>query len=374
MNDLQLTLLIVGGGGIAAMIGYNWWQDYRLRKQATERFGETDQDPLLNNNSSKQNYERTEPGFTGAQDQSIGTYQGDSQKELSGEFTDPLSNSDGSVSDLTINDENLKNEPQNLIDKKIFADFIIRFDETKDANTWKSLTDGLEQINRKRIVYSASPDSADSIETLWFKAQPYQGMAKSLKASVQIANRKGPLSSIEFSEVLGKLKRFAEDQNADIEFPEMKEVVAKAETLDQAAAALDTLLGLHCLLPDTVQESIAVDMLAAAGWVQKGHQWFLSDSSGTLATMVIHNAPGKRLLSFSIDVPNSAEPIKALGDIVTVCHGMNEKFGAPLMDDSGRTLSTQAIEGIYNQLIERVRDLTDSGFKPGTPIARILFS
>ena len=43
MNDLQLTLLIVGGGGIAAMIAYNWWQDYRLRKQASERFGETDE-------------------------------------------------------------------------------------------------------------------------------------------------------------------------------------------------------------------------------------------------------------------------------------------------------------------------------------------
>ena len=64
MNDLQLTLLIVGGGGIAAMIGYNWWQDYRLRKQASERFGETDQDPLLNTaGSGKSAFERSEPGF-----------------------------------------------------------------------------------------------------------------------------------------------------------------------------------------------------------------------------------------------------------------------------------------------------------------------
>lgn len=360
MNDLQLTLLIVGGGGIAAMIAYNWWQDYRLRKQASERFGETDQDPLLNTGSVKSGFERTEPGFSGSQDFAPSTEFDESSLEAS--FDAPQ------------NDSHLQNEPQMTIDKRLFADFIIRFDEEKDANTWKTLVDGLEQINRKRIIYSASPDTAESAEILWFKASPYIGTAKSLKASVQIANRKGPLSSIEFSEVLGKFKRFAEDQNADIEFPEMKEVVAKAETLDQAAAALDTLLGLHCLLPETVQESTAVDMLAVAGWVQKGHQWFLSDESGTLASMVIHNAPGKRLLSFSIDVPNSAEPIKALGDIVTVCHGMNEKFGAPLMDDSGRTLSTQAIEGIYNQLIERVRNLTDSGFKPGAPVARILFS
>ena len=360
MNDLQLTLLIVGGGGIAAMIAYNWWQDYRLRKQASERFGETDQDPLLNTSSVKSSYERTEPGFSGSQEF-------DSSPEL---------DETGGEADFNAHraDSHLQNEPQMTIDKRLFADFIIRFDEDKDANTWKALIDGLEQINRKRIIYSASPDAAENADTLWFKASPYEGTAKSLKASVQIANRKGPLSSIEFSEVLGKFRRFAEDQNADIEFPEMKEVVAKAETLDQAAAALDTLLGLHCLLPETVQESTAVDMLAVAGWVQKGHQWFLNDESGTLASMVIHNAPGKRLLSFSIDVPNSAEPIKALGDIVTVCHGMNEKFGAPLMDDSGRTLSTQAIEGIYNQLIERVRNLTDSGFKPGAPVARILFS
>ncbi|MEW6205772.1 MAG: hypothetical protein AB1516_10670 [Pseudomonadota bacterium] len=360
MNDLQLTLLIVGGGGIAAMIAYNWWQDYRLRKQASERFGETDQDPLLNTATTKSGFERTEPGFSGSQ-----------SFESSPEFDE--TSGEGSL-DAPQNDSHLQNEPQMTIDKRLFADFIIRFDEDKDANTWKALVDGLEQINRKRIIYSASPDAGESAETLWFKASPYAGTAKSFKASVQIANRKGPLTSIEFSEVLGKFRRFAEDQNADIEFPEMKEVVAKAETLDQAAAALDTLLGLHCLLPETVQEGTAVDMLAVAGWVQKGHQWFLNDESGTLASMVIHNAPGKRLLSFSIDVPNSAEPIKALGDIVTVCHGMNEKFGAPLMDDSGRTLSTQAIEGIYNQLIERVRNLTDSGFKPGAPVARILFS
>lgn len=360
MNDLQLTLLIVGGGGIAAMIAYNWWQDYRLRKQAKERFGESDQDPLLNVAQGNTVHQRTEPGF-------------ESDPFVSPDLSETTA-IQGSLGNDSA-DSNLQNIPQHPIDKRIFADFIVQFEEGKDANTWKALTDGLEQINRKQIVYSVSPDAVVGAgESFWFKASPYAGMAKSLKVSVQIANRKGPLSSIEFSEVLGKLKRFADDHNADLEFPEMKDVVAKAETLDQAAAALDTLLGLHCLLPDTVQEGTAVDILSQAGWVQKGHQWFLSDDTGVLASMVIHNAPGKRLLSFNIDVPNSPEPVQALGDIVTVCHGMNEQFGAPLMDDSGRTLSTQAIEGIYNQLIERVRNLTDSGFKPGAPVARILFS
>lgn len=353
MNDLQLSLFIVGAGVIATMITYNWWQDYRLRKQASQRFDETDQDPLLNAAEVKPSSERTEPGFFKAEHV---------------ELDEPIY---AEPSGQTFSTDN---EPQALIDKRLFADFIICFDNDKDANTWQGLVNGLEHINRKRILYSASPDLPDQGEALWYKANSYIGLAKCLKASVQIASRKGPLNSIEFSELLGKLRRFAEDNNADLEFPEMKEVVAKAETLDQAAAALDTLLGLHCLLPENVHENTAIGMLTEAGWVQKGHQWVLADDTGTLAGMVIHNAPGKRLLSFNIDVPNSAEPITALGHIVTVCHGMNEKFGAPLIDDSGQTLSTMAIEEIYNQLMERVNNLTDSGFKPGTRAAHILFS
>ncbi|HEX4879641.1 MAG TPA: hypothetical protein VFV39_07345 [Limnobacter sp.] len=366
MNDLQMTLLIVGGGGIAAMIAYNWWQDYRLRKQASERFGENHQDPLLQTNGTssipgKVN-QRTEPGF-GAGGQTPSDNEPVPQPVSGSPVMSPF------VSDP------LDNSPQDAVDKRLFADFVMRFEEPKDANTWKPLLDGLDQVNRKRIVYSASPQCGDEgQDTLWFKAMPYTGTAQALRASVQIANRKGPLSSIEFSEVLAKLRRFAEEHNAELDFPEMKEVVARAETLDQAAAALDTLLGLHCLLPESVPEATATDILMQASWAQKGHHWVLQDESGVLATMVIHNAPGKKLLSFSIDVPNSVDPVKALGDIVTVCHGLNSEFGAPLMDDSGRTLSTQAIEGIYKQLIERVRNLSDSGFKPGSMASRVLFS
>ncbi|MCQ8896042.1 hypothetical protein NQT62_06275 [Limnobacter humi] len=352
MNDLQLTLLIVGGGGIAAMIGYNWWQDFRLRKTASERFGESTEDPLLSVPASTVGRERAEPGFR----------TDESHADASGAYVE------------AVPDPILDNQPAEPLDPRLFVDFTFRFDEAQDANAWKALMDGLEQINRKKIVYAAGVQPPEGDEVLWFTASAFQGHAHQLKASIQIANRKGPLSSIEFSEVLTRFRRFAEDHNAEIEFPEMREVVRRAETLDQAAAALDTLLGLHCLMPEQVDDVTVATALVKAGWVQKGHQWSLSDSTGILATMVVHQAPGKRLLSFNIDVPNSSDPVRSLGDVVAVCHGFNAQYGAPMMDDSGRTLSTQAIEGIYNQLIERVRHLTDSGFKPGDVSSRILFS
>lgn len=352
MNDLQMTLLLVGGGGIIAMIAYNWWQDHRLRKQASERFGDNIEDPLLGGGVQKS---RSEPIL------------------VSGSLDEPATDEDPRQGDAA--DPTLANEMAPALDRRLFVDFIIRFDEPQDENCWHALCASFNQINKKRIVYSAGIVPNDSEQdALWFKHSPFKGMANALRASVQLANRKGPLTTIEFSEVLSKLRRFAEDRGGEVEFPEMKDIVSKAETLDQAAAALDTLLGLHCLVADDIPEADLHQALSKAGWVQAGHHWELTDESGPLATMVVHNAPGKRLLSFNIDVPASADPVKSLSEVVTVCHGFNTDYGAPLMDDSGRTLNTQAIEGIYTQLIDRVRNLTDSGFKPGEEVARTLFS
>lgn len=341
MNDLQTTLLIVGGGGILGMIAYNWWQDFRLRKQASERFGVNPEDPLLGTVNPDG---REEPGLGSRAEPSMA------------------------------GDDSLENQLQAAVDKRLFTEILIRFEQPVHSSTWFSLIDSTEHINRKRIVYSACAEQASEEDTLWYAARSYNGDAAALKVNLQLANRNGPLSSIEFSEVLGKLRHFAETHQGDIEFPEMKEVMQKADTLDKAAAALDILLGLHCMLPETVEQGMVVDMLNASGWTHKGHHWLLLKDGQSLVSMVIHNAPGKRLLSFNIDVPNSSDPVLALGEVVTFCHKLNSEFGAPMMDDSGRTLSTQAIEGIYTQLMERIRNLTDSGFAPGSEPSKVLFS
>lgn len=339
MNDLQITLLVVGGGGIIGMIAYNWWQDHRVRKQATERFGASEADPLFEE-------VRTEPGMGG-----------------------------GDEPGAEVSDEVIENPVQSGYDKSLFADFIVQFDEPLHSSNIKTLIDTLTQSHNKKILVAVSPSTTtEDEEIIWFDGERYKGDLSLLRISPQLANRKGALTSIEFSNLLSRVRKFAEDKNGDLQFPEMKKVVSKAETLDQAAAALDTLLGLHCMLPEDVPEAAVIDSLTVAGWKSKGHQWHLYNEAGKLASMVIHKAPGKMLLSFNIDVPNSVDPIQALGDIVTVCHGFNQQFAAPLIDDSGRTLTTEAIDSIYEHLMERVRNLTDSGYKPGSNLAQALFS
>lgn len=339
MNDLQITLMIVGGGGIAAMIGYNWWQDYRLRRQASERFGESEEDPLFSHDN------RTEPGL----------------------HASSTENAPADLGEPVLQDE---------ADKRVFSDFVLHFESPVGLGTLKPLIDGLQQSYQRKVVFSVAGkgfDEAPEADLLWMKPESMPEGIHHLKVSAQLASRSGAITAIEFSNILSRIKRFGEERNAELEFPEMKEVVSRAETLDQAAAALDTLLGLHCLLSEEIQESMVIDMLTEAGWQSKGHHWHFAGEQGSLVSMVLHKAPGKKLLSFSIDVPCSPDPVQALKEVVGLCHGLNSQFGAPLMDDSGRTLTTEAIEDIYNHLLERVKNLTDSGFEPGSRAAKTLF-
>ena len=289
MNDLQTTLLLVGGGGIVGMIAYNWWQDYRLRKQASERFGVNSEDPLLGDLANPAGILAT--GSRGEPSLSLGR-------------DEPALGGDAQTAD---------NQPQPALDKRLFAEMIVRFESPLHNTSWTALVDGLESINRKRIIFSVAPSETPEHDQLWYSARSYRGEASVMKINLQLANRNGPLNSIEFSEVLGKIRHFAEIHHGDVDFPEMKEVMVKAETLDKAAAALDTLLGLHCLLPEQVGMAEVEDRLRKAGWSQRGHHWQLFQGQSLLVGMVVHQAPGKRLLSFTIDVPNSIDPVRALG-------------------------------------------------------------
>jgi hypothetical protein len=47
MTDLQLGSLIVGGVIVATVYAFNWWQEYRYRKQASKAFARNESDALL---------------------------------------------------------------------------------------------------------------------------------------------------------------------------------------------------------------------------------------------------------------------------------------------------------------------------------------
>ncbi|MFU2071820.1 hypothetical protein ACLQ9R_22310, partial [Bordetella hinzii] len=47
MSDLQIGLIVLGVLLILLVLGFNWWQDRRVRRRMQEHFPASEQDPLL---------------------------------------------------------------------------------------------------------------------------------------------------------------------------------------------------------------------------------------------------------------------------------------------------------------------------------------
>ncbi|MFQ6711278.1 hypothetical protein OMF51_14320, partial [Bordetella pertussis] len=47
MSDLQIGLIALGVLLILLVLGFNWWQDRRVRRRMQAHFPSTEQDPLL---------------------------------------------------------------------------------------------------------------------------------------------------------------------------------------------------------------------------------------------------------------------------------------------------------------------------------------
>ena len=84
------------------------------------------------------------------------------------------------------------------------------------------------------------------------------------QAGVQLANRKGPLNEIEYSEFVQKVQAFAEAVGAMADFPDMLEVVARARELDDFANPLDAQIGLNLRASDASWSVSFVQQCAAA--------------------------------------------------------------------------------------------------------------
>src|SRR3546814_14253036 len=72
-----------------------------------------------------------------------------------------------------------------------------------------------------------------------------------MQLAVLLANRSGPLTDIEWSQLWGMAQDLAERFDGSIEAPEQDEVIQRAKELDQQCAALDAQVGLIVWLPGT---------------------------------------------------------------------------------------------------------------------------
>ena len=211
-----------------------------------------------------------------------------------------------------------------------------------------------------------------------------------LQAGVQLANRTGALNEIEYSEFVVKTQAFADALGGTPDFPEMRDVVARARELDAFASTHDAHLSFTLL---------AVGAAWSAGYVAQNAAR-LGFVAGALPGRLVlpskyTNLPPLVTLSFdtqaamaedattqsamreialSLDVPLVDQSEQPFARIRECAKTLAVSMDGVVCDDQSQSISEAALDGIAADLEQLYQAMEMRDLSAGSPLARRLFS
>lgn len=211
-----------------------------------------------------------------------------------------------------------------------------------------------------------------------------------LQAGVQLANRTGALNEIEYSEFVVKTQVFADTLGGTPDFPEMRDVVARARELDAFASTHDAQLsftlravGAAWSTGYVAQNAARLGFVAGAlpGRMVLPGRWanlppLMTLSFDTQAAMA-EDAPTQsamREIALSLDVPHVSQSEQPFVRMRECAKALASSMGGVVCDDQGQGIDDAALDSIATDLeqLYHTLDLRDVG--AGSPLARRLFS
>ena len=340
MSDLQIGLILLGVVLILVVVVFNWWQDRRVRQKMQEHFPEREHDPLMGGQASPSG--RREPGFG-----------------LRPPVSEPQADDEEEVDPTT----------EVVID--------ISFAQPVTTASLHEAIHGLRRVGNKPVRIFAEREGGGHRA----KLRPDETYV-SMQLAVLLANRSGPLTDIEWSQLWTVAQSLAERFDGAIEAPEQDEVLQRAQGLDSVCAGLDAQVGLALRLPGTMPVGEVTRVLKEAGFLPYGEQLaWMSDAGMPRFTALydgVHalgaQSAGVDRIDLLLDLPNRPADEQAFSRMASVGRDLAGRLSAELLDDQGRPLPDAADHAIDEQLLDLYTRLGDAGFEAGDERTTRVFS
>jgi len=355
MSELQIYLIMIGAAIIILLLGFNWFQDLRVRRRMQAQMPVIEQDPLLGE-SSLGGEVRREPGLGGVQ--SFGEAGGSSMLHES--HAHPESSAD---------DQGPDPSTEVVIE--------IAFQGPMLGEDLLPLLQPLRSAGRKPVRIFAQ----DIEGQLDLRLQA-GGQYACVHLAVLLANRSGALSAIEWSQIWNRTQSLADQLESTIEGPDQQYVLDAASRLDDTCAALDTQVGLTLLLGSMRPVSEVTSAAKSMGFVPfNGGLAWLGDYG--LVCFSLSRADAESFdagmasvdrLSMLLDVPCSPVDTRAFAKMTEVGFELARRIGGELVDDQLRPLQPGAEVAIDEKLMTLYAQLEKAGFAAGSPRARRVFA
>jgi FtsZ-interacting cell division protein ZipA len=370
MTDLQRALLIIGAIVVIAVIGYNWLQQWLLRRKLERSFGEKPDDVLLREPLSEPPTSRIEPQLQGA-----------AQHVDVPPPSIPIQ-SETATADTVRDGVKLPDVPG--FDPLI--DFIAGIDAAQPisgAGLAELHTRAGAAAKRLRIVgYNAAGSQ-------WEDAPRLSGSRYAhLRIAVQLLSRKGVVDVGTLTAIRDAVRECASRFDAVAHCPDIQAAATSARELDNDCSEVDISIGMNVV--PAAGETLAGTRIRAsaerAGFKlePQGVFHYRDSARRTLFTLVNHeSAPFlpeqiKQLttsgITLLLDVPRVSDGHTAIELMLRTGTLLAEELGGTLVDDNGVPLNDKSVRAIDQQLTTLHAELDALGIPAGSERALRLFS
>ncbi|ANN68041.1 cell division protein ZipA C-terminal FtsZ-binding domain-containing protein [Bordetella bronchialis] len=372
MSDLQIGLIVLGVLLILMVLGFNWWQDRRVRRRMQAHFPSNEHDPLLGTagqesaapprassaSAAPSPSQRREPGFNGGSP--AGAAATGAHEAVAAPAGGPADGDDREEADPAC---------EVVIE--------VTFAEPVRGADLLPVTQSMRAAGRKPMrVFGQTDDQRHRARLRGDERYA------SLQIAVLLANRTGPLTAIEWSQAWARAQDLGERFDAAIEGPDQQAVLEQAARLDDTCAALDTQVGLTLLLGGAQPAAEVLAVARDLGFIHDGPRLvWMSDVGLPRFTLTRGDGAafdagmgGVERLNLLLDVPCSPADERAFGRMVDVGRQLAQRLRAELVDDQGKPLADASVTVIDERLQVLFGQLEQAGLRAGSERALRVFS
>lgn len=365
MTDLQGSLLLIGGAIVVAVISYNKWQEYKSKKSVERAFSSSHDDVLMHPADAADTpfeiAERHEPN--------LNLEPVDAAKHSAAE------ESAASAHSVQPDVPHAPAVPRELpVDEMVDCMLPIGLESPVRGEKILPALQTLRHVGNKPVHFVGF-----EAERGW-EPVTHGGVYSELQAGVQLANRSSALNELEYSELVMRLRQFADGLGAELDVPDMSKVMIAAHALQQFVGEYGAQLSVSVR---TNGSPWALNTLLAAlerqGFdLRPEGRLVMPDGDGgvlfSLSTNVTLAAETTSLLTLLLDVPSVAPERDGYGAMMACAKSIAARLDGGVVDDGGQPLTDATLADIAGQVAEFYQSMENAGIPAGSTRALRLFS
>ena len=351
MSELQLGLLAVGIGIVAAVFGYNKWQEARYRREAEANIARPGEDVLLH-----------------------------SPVPAAGRREPTLEADEPTLPDIVPPGEMTAAPPAPAVLSQAI-DFIVEMEADPPMRGAALLAAATAQSGRPAKSVHWEGDSGSGWEAL----RP-DGWYGRVRAGMQLVDRKGPVSEQDLEAFEAGVTQAASTVRARVAPPELGAALRAAASLDRFCGEVDIQIAVHVIPAEQPFQGTNVRALAEAAGLslERDGRFRLRDEQGRALFSLANEAAAAPFsaadmrtlqttaLLVELDVPRA--PGAAFARFRDFALHAASALGGSLVDDNRSVLKAASFEAIAAQLQPVYESMQAQGLAAGSPLALRLFS